>query len=410
MRPTLTRRLLHLAANYAVFGIAYPLANLSAASRAAGRNVMLAWDTAIPFLPWMVVPYMTSGLLFAASFLLARSDEDLRTFSRRMLFTTVTACAIFVAWPLKFSMPRPAVEPGIAAALFDVLYAVDRPYNQLPSLHVAYCLLFWWPLRRAFSSAAACATVFCWLVLVAASTVFTWQHHLVDVAGGLALGGVALALIKPAPGSAPPVPFYYLVGAAVSLLAAVTERSLLLAYLAASLALVALAYARGRAGFLRKRAGRFPLASYLLYGPYLLGYWLTWQALRLRGRGAPPFVELAPGLWVGRRLSDSEAAALPPGCAVIDLANELPETPCLRGPHYRHFALFDLAAPPPALVEQVVAEIAAQRAHGRPVYLHCAMGLSRSIFLATSYLHRYPHVPVDLPAQAALPATAPASA
>lgn len=373
------RRTLHLLLNLAVFGVCYTLANLAAQRAGVTREIVFGIDSAIPFVPWMVLPYMTSGALFVASFCVARDPAQL---GARVLFATVAATLVFVLYPLRFSAARPLVDAALPAALFDLLALVDRPYNQLPSLHVAYCLIFATVLRGALART--------WLALVAASTLFTWQHHIVDVAGGLVLGGAAIALVR-----RPGVALYYAMGA--GLVALVLPWPLAL-YPAA----IALAYARGDADFLRKRGGRYPLSSLFLYWPYLLGYWLTWQAVR---RYEPvAFRALSPRLIVGRRLSAREAAALPPGCAVIDLANELSETPSLRGPHYEHVPMLDLADAPIAAVERAAAAVARHIDAGRIVYLHCAMGYSRSIFIANFYMDRDDHF--DLPAQATLPAAA----
>lgn len=375
------RRTLHLLFNLAVFGVCYTLANLAAQRAGVTREIVFGIDSAIPFVPWMVLPYMTSGALFVASFCRARDPARL---GARVLFATVAGTLVFVLYPLRFGAARPLVEPALPAALFDLLALVDQPYNQFPSLHVAYCLIFATVLRGAL--------VRMWLALVALSTLFTWQHHLIDVAGGLLLGAAAIALVR-----RPGVAFYYATGAVLVALVFPWPLSL---YPAA----IAFAYARGDADFLRKRGGRYPLSILLLYWPYLLGYWLTWQAVRVVEK--LPFRYLSPQLIVGRRLAAGEAATLPPGCAVIDLANELSETPALRGPYYEHIPMLDLAAAPMDAIERAADAVARHIDAGRIVYLHCAMGYSRSIFIANFYLDRRRDDHFDLPAQATLSATA----
>ena len=162
----------------------------------------------------------------------------------------------------------------------------------------------------------------------------------------------------------------------------------LAAYGAACLLLVAAAYHARRGDFLRKQAGRHPLRAWLLFWPYLAGYRLTWMLVRWRERRKPAFTQQAPGLWVGRRLSRIEAALLPPGCAVIDLSAELPESAALRGAGYRHFPLLDLQAPRPGQLRQVLAAVADVHGAGKPVYIHCAMGYSRSRLVARLYLRK----------------------
>jgi hypothetical protein len=338
----------------------------------------------VPFAPWTIIPYATSGLFFTLVFSLVRTPEQLRVVSRRLLATTILGVLIFALYPARFSLVRPALE-GWPALLYGGLDLVDQPYNQFPSLHVAYCVIFWLalaPLTRGLVRIALTA----WLLLIVASTVLTWQHHLVDVAGGLVLGLLTAFLIRPGRTRRHTVAFYYAAGAGIVLIAgAWALRSWLMAYVAASLALIALAYWRRDAGFLRKQDGRHGLVSWLLYWPYLLGYRLTWAAVLWRERGRPPFIRHDAGLWVGRRLTPAEARQLPPGCWVIDLSCELAETPALRNARYRHVPLLDLHAPRPAQIRAVLRLLAERERTGHTVYLHCAMGYSRSRFIARLY-------------------------
>lgn len=392
MKVPVQQRLLHLALNWCVFGLCYPLANLLAHERGVERSLATGLDAAIAFAPWMVVPYATSGLFFTALFFLARTQEALRVTSRRLLLATVVGCLFFVIVPARFGLERPPVADAIPAALFHWLDLVDQPYNQFPSLHVAYCVIFW-PALRTLCGAALRVVLAGWLLLVAASTVFTWQHHLLDVAGGLLLGLGAVRLVRTGATRRHGVTFYYAIAAGLLAFAGIAldpgvAGKWIVASCAASLLLVAAAYRMRRADFLRKGTGRHPLLAWLLFWPYLAGYRLTWLLVRWRERRRPPFSEAAPGLWIGRRLNAAEARLLPPGCDVIDLCAELPETAVLRLAGYRHFPLLDLQAPRPGQLRQVLAALDQSHRAGRPVYVHCAMGYSRSRLIARLHLRK----------------------
>jgi membrane-associated phospholipid phosphatase len=374
-------RILHAVLNWAVFSLCYPFANRFAQQEQIRRSLASALDGAVPFVPWMILPYASSGLIFTLVFFLVRSPERLRVASRRLLAATVVGSIVFVLFPARFTLVRPVPDDALAAALYRWLAAMDAPYNQLPSLHVAYCVIFWTalaPLCKRWARAALGA----WLLLVAASTVFTWQHHVADVAAGLVLGCAVVAAIRPGRTARHTVSFYYAIGSGVLLVHARAWHSWLAVDVAASLVLVAWAYARRNAGFLSKRDGRHPWHAWLLFWPYLAGYRLTWMLARLRDRRRPPFTQAADGLWTGRRLSVDEARQLPAGCRVIDLCGELPQTASLRGPNYRYLPLLDLQAPRPRQLRAVLREIAACRGSGLPVYVHCGMGYSRSRFIA----------------------------
>ena len=393
---TVPQRLRHLLLNVLAFALCYPSANLLARQAASVRHLALPWETAIPFLPWMILPYMSSGLWFCLVFFMVRSQNQLRILSQRLLLATVLASLVFVFFPLQFSWPRPAMQAGAWSALYDVLAWMDQPYNQLPSLHVAYCILFWQTLRLQLPPHGVGRILLAGaLSLTAISTLFTYQHHLLDVAGGILLALFCMRTIVIDAKEAQ-VSFYYLMLAGILLvlgqpgiadIAGLPHwLSWLAIYLVCSLLLVALAYWRRDRYFLRKTAGRHPWWIWLLYAPYLSGYRLTWLAVVWRERRKPVVLRLTPQLWVGRRLGRHETSHLPAGCSIIDLANELSETASLRQLSYWHCPLQDLVAPPPEAIQAILQHLRQEIADGKIVYLHCAMGYSRCILLAKLFM------------------------
>lgn len=389
-RATWQQRLRHLLLNAAVFGLCYTSANLLAQRLDIHRTVAIALDAHLAFVPWMVLPYMLSGVFFVASFWAVDSVDALRVLSQRLLLATVLACLVFVLYPLHFSFVRPDVTLSLWAPWYLALGVLDQPYNQLPSLHVAYCHIFWCALRPCCASRAARIALLLTLSLVAVATLFTYQHHALDVLAGALLGWACTRVVQPRQ-QEPWVALYYALGAGVVVVLGLAWWPWwLTAYGAASLLLVARAYAMGDAHFLHKTRGRFAWWAWLLYAPYLLGYRLTWLGVQWRERKRPPFTQMAPGLWVGRRLTTAQARLLPADCTVLDLGNELSETPLLRTGRYHHVPLLDLALPGNADVERVLALVHDALQCGHPIYVHCAMGYSRSRRLAHAYLARHP--------------------
>lgn len=382
-------RLVHLALNWLLFAACYPFTNLLAQQRQVRRSFALGLDAAIPFMPLAIVPYATAGVLFTLAFFAVRTPLQLRLLSRRLLCATLFGALVFALLPGRFSHPRPMLDDGLPAALFRALDLVDLPFNQLPSLHVAYCVILWLALRPVLAGPAR-AALGAWLILVAASAVLTWQHHLLDAGAGLVLGIGCALLIRRARTGRYALAFYYAIGAGVLLLGAVAWHGWLLAYGAASLMVVALTYRHQWTALLHKPAGTHTPLAWLLYWPYLAGYWLTWQLVRLRQRGRPAFFAGGPQLWFGRRLTRAEARQLPAHCHVIDLCTELGETAPLRGPRYRSLPLLDLAAPRRSDLRRVLATIDHLTQQGVPLFVHCAMGYSRSRLIARLHLRKHP--------------------
>lgn len=152
---------------------------------------------------------------------------------------------------------------------------------------------------------------------------------------------------------------------------------------ALSLAMVGVAYAgQGHAIFQKDpRTGRIPWHRKLPLGPYLAITWLFWHIVRLASR-ARPFAELAPGLFIGRRLGPRE---YPDGIkTIVDLTHEFDELqPCDQTPRYVSLPILDGAALRPHALKRIATQVAAM---DRPVYLHCAMGHGRTAMIAASVL------------------------
>ncbi len=388
--PTRVQRLALLAINGLLFQALYGACNLAAARAGVTRSIATPWDAAVPFVPWMLLPYMTSVPLLVAAFLVAPDRQSLRALSQRCLLATVLATLVFALWPLRMTTQDAAPAAALPALLSRTLAGLDQPFNQWPSLHVAYCVVLWPALSAAARGAVLRAAIAAWLALVVASTVLAHRHFLPDVAGGLALGALCRALV-PAHRDVPAVALHYLVAALAASVLGLTVLPLLpCLWLAAGLAGVALAYARDDVDFLHKREGRFPAWAWALYAPYLLGYRLTWHAVRWRERGRPPVEAFAEGVWVGRRLTREELHLLPAGCAVVDLGAELSTTPELRD-RAQSFGLLDIVPPAPRRLATILDAIDVLRAAGRPTYVHCAMGYRRSREVALAWRARRAH-------------------
>jgi protein-tyrosine phosphatase len=180
---------------------------------------------------------------------------------------------------------------------------------------------------------------------------------------------------------------YVLVFGLLAVYFAVTAATLggagwLLLWPAVNAAVLAAAYAGLGPGVCGKRAdGRLAWWAVLVLFPYLALTWLVWHLQRLLSR-EDCFNEVAPGLWIGRRVLAHE---LPPGIAlVVDLTAEFPEPRgVVRGRLYLCLPVLDTLAPPLTAIRELVAKAAA--APG-PVLIHCAVGHGRSALVAAGVL------------------------
>src|SRR6185436_16012486 len=167
--------------------------------------------------------------------------------------------------------------------------------------------------------------------LIGLSTDLTYQHHVIDVAGGFVLALFCFYLIPERTDSQPVttnsrIGIYHAIGAAllVGLGAWLQPWGMLLYWPALSLAVVACGYFGLYAAITRKQAGRLPPSARLVLAPWLIGQRLSLLYYR---RHCHPWDEVVPNVRMGRRLNDREAvvASHQGVTAVLDLAAEFSE-------------------------------------------------------------------------------------
>jgi membrane-associated phospholipid phosphatase/predicted protein tyrosine phosphatase len=371
-----------------LFVVVYGGCSWLTAQRGDVGTWVYGWERSIPFVPLMIIPYMSIDLFFVAAPFVCRDREERRVLARRIALAILVAGACFVLMPLRFAFPRPMPE-GWLGAIFGFLHGFDRPYNLFPSLHIALRTLLAHTYGR-HTRGPLRWLVHIWFSLIGFSTVLTWQHHVADVAGGFVLALLCFHFIRrpgPAVGGVNiRVGLYYLFGATLLSAAApaLGGRALALLWPALGLALAAAAYFGWTADPFGKQNGRLPLSSRFLLAPLLLGHRLS---LRHYQRRADPWNEVVPGLWMGRRLNEREARrAVRRGVtAVLDLTAEFSEPEAFRAVAYLNLPVTDLTAPGPEALKAAVAFIQRERARGT-VYVHCKIGYSRSAAVVGAYL------------------------
>src|SRR2546423_2339774 len=374
-----------------LFLILYPFCNWLAAQRAYVPTLFFGWERSIPFVPLMIAPYMSLDLLFVAAPFLCHSNRELAALSKRIVAALLGAGVCFLLFPLRFAFERPPLS-GWLGGFFDWFCGLDRPFNLLPSLHIAFCTILGHFYARRSRGALRHALVV-WFVLIGFSAVLTFQHHVMDVVGGFALGAYCLYFF---PESEPRllvivnrrVGFYYLIGAVTTALLVVLfwPWGAFLLWIGISLGIASAAYFGAGPGVFRKRNGRLPWTAWWALGPVLLGHEIS----RLYYRGqCRAWDELTLRVWIGGLLSRSEATAVVRGgvTAFLDLTAEFSEPSPLRAVTYKNIPILDLTAPTTEQLEEMVSFIEHESATGI-VYVHCKIGYSRTAAVAAAYLLR----------------------
>jgi protein-tyrosine phosphatase len=374
-----------------LFLLVYGWCNWFTAQRANVPTLFFEWERFIPFVPLMIAPYMSIDLFFVAAPFLCRTDRELATLSKRIVAAIFVGGVCFLLFPLRFAFERPHVA-GWLGAFFDWFRGMDQPYNLLPSLHIALRTIladFYTRHTRGWLRQASNL----WFVLIGLSAVLTYQHHVMDVVAGFALGAYCLYFFPESGGRLAVIPnrrvgSYYLIGTFVvaSLVVLFWPWGAFLIWPAVSLGIGAAAYFGAGPGIFRKCEGRLPWTTWWALGPVLLGQEFSRLYYRRQGRA---WNELRPRVWIGGVLSGKEAAeAVRQGVnAVLDLTAEFSEPAPFRSVTYKNIQILDLTAPTVAQLRDSAAFIEEQSGTG-VVYVHCKIGYSRTAAAAAAYLLR----------------------
>ncbi|WP_263602689.1 phosphatase PAP2 family protein [Chryseobacterium sp. PET-29] len=175
-----------------VFMAVYNLCTWHATSLGHLPSFTFDFERSIPFVPLSIVPYMASGFFFCLVFFSCKNKNQLKILTWRMLFVIIIAGIFFITVPLRFSLTKPEVSNSILKLPFSFLHTFDSPFNQSPSLHIAFAFIFWSVFKdltnwRMF--------LMIWLILLGISTLTTYQHHVIDILTGAILAHVSFIII-----------------------------------------------------------------------------------------------------------------------------------------------------------------------------------------------------------------------
>lgn len=139
-----------------------------------------ALDHEVPRVPFFLIAYVSLYPMILWAFHVQHSSQ---LYLKKMLAAVFLGAVIHLMVPGRLDFPRVPPE-GIFSLPFELLYALDKPHNLAPSLHVVFACFSASQLSRAHPGGRP--LFLGWCVLIVASTVLTHQHHLIDVVTGWA--------------------------------------------------------------------------------------------------------------------------------------------------------------------------------------------------------------------------------
>jgi len=153
-------------------------------------NLLTSFDKMIPFVPWMVYPYMSLylGIFLAAVFLERRAFIY---FVGVLVFSELLTYPVFYFFPASLPAPQ-IIAKDFTSRFLQWCFEADVPNNTFPSLHVSLSLGTALAVNRANKKIGLIAIF--WAIIVAISTVLTKKHFFIDILGGMLVAQLAYTL------------------------------------------------------------------------------------------------------------------------------------------------------------------------------------------------------------------------
>lgn len=373
-----------------LFVVVYGTCNAITAQRHDVRTWYYSWERFLPFVPLLIVPYMSLDLFYVAGPFLCESGAELRKLTKQIVLAILVAGMFFLLMPLKFGYPRPQ-PTGWTGTIFKFLHAFDHPYNLFPSLHITLRTILA-SLYARHSKGILRAASHVWFSLIGFSALLTGQHHVPDIVGGFILAAFCLYLFRDDRMILPAIPnprvgWYYAFGCLVATVLAISDWPWtgILLWPALSLGLTAMAYCGLGPAIYQKTGGHLLLSTRLVLAPTLLGQYLSLLYYRRR---CDAWSQVTPHVWIGARLTNRQAAeARDRGVtAVLDLTAEFSAPSVFRSLAYCNVPVLDLTEVSTQQLRQTTSFIAQHAVHGGVVYVHCKVGYSRSAAVMAAWL------------------------
>ena len=187
---------MHVLVFGAVFELVYGLANRHFLTQTSFIDLALPIDRLMPFAPEWSLAYVTiMPLLLVTALVLATPQRSLPVLGA-LVFQVIVAGLCFVAFPVAPPQPPQVAMSPLVTWLFALADGINLEGNCMPSLHVALALSCAWaadgPTRMPVR-----LVLWAWALAITVSTVLTWQHWVLDVAGGALLAAFAMGVIRP---------------------------------------------------------------------------------------------------------------------------------------------------------------------------------------------------------------------
>jgi membrane-associated phospholipid phosphatase len=176
------------------FVVVYGGCDAITAHRLSRIRIHLDSELNIPFIPETVLIYMSIYVLFFVAPFILRQRREFLTLAIALDVIILVGGIGFLLIPAQLGFASPT-DLGAFPGLFHFADRLNLTYNLVPSLHVALSVAC---IATYAQRTGIVGKVLLWIwgVSISVSTLFTHQHHLLDVVAGWTLALVVFRVLR----------------------------------------------------------------------------------------------------------------------------------------------------------------------------------------------------------------------
>jgi len=152
-------------------------------------------DDLIPFMPVFAIPYFSAYVLGNGAYIFLHSNPNFAHIMLGYVIIYLVSNASYMLLPTRVERRERLTADTASTYALTRFQHVSKPFNNFPSMHVSYCL-FSALIVVAYAGSRWSVALLVWAGVVAISTLFTKQHHLLDVGSGALLATAAYWIVR----------------------------------------------------------------------------------------------------------------------------------------------------------------------------------------------------------------------
>lgn len=164
------------------------------------HNVTGQLDLLIPFVPAFVLIYLSWFVWIAVTVIFTLTQDRTLMVKLHMEFSLVDiiSYACYLIYPtVQYLRPDLSSANGIFEKMLQLFYTIDTPTQVCPSEHVAFAVILAWTwIELSCNSRTGRESSMLLALMISLSTLFVKQHTILDVALGISVGFIAIAVVN----------------------------------------------------------------------------------------------------------------------------------------------------------------------------------------------------------------------